>query len=494
MENDASYAERRKFHERLYLANREAAMFFHQTLLSPKGEKARAYLKKRGIDHKTIVRFGLGYAPDEWDALKKHLSEKKILAKDMSAAWLVKEKDGKSYDMFRNRVMFPIINTYGNVIAFGGRVLDDSTPKYLNSSDTPVFNKRKNLYAMNLLKQQRGLKAALLLEGYMDVISVSAAGVPGAVASLGTSFTKEQAHLLKRFVNNVYLSYDGDSAGQNAALRAAGILEEAGLNVRVISYEDGMDPDDFVRKFGLKGMTQKMKTSSTPIDFELNLLKQGYDLKTEDGRSDYLVEGCKILEKEKSPVKRERYIKRLSEETGYSVDAIARQSGAFSTNENSDGNIRYTNIHKRELTEKNTDDRLEVGLMKCILNHPEVYDHIKNEIKSEYFTDELLKKVFLEVIERTKKGVLPTYAELITTLTNEDEIKRCSALFLSDEQEIYDETYAVNCIHKLKIASLLRKREDMVLRLEKKKEMDGDLVRELSRLDREIYLERTKNT
>ena len=242
--DDDRLRQERALKERLYAACKDAAMFYHAKLLSEEGKEAQKYLMGRNIDAATAAKFGLGYAPPGWDNLLKYMTEKGYSNEHLLAAGLIIQGKGKDkyYDAYRDRVMFPIVSTAKRVLGFGARTMGNDTPKYLNTGDTPIFNKRNNLYGLNLQKGKH-LADIIIVEGYMDVISLYKAGVTNAVASLGTALTQQQARLIKRYVPKVYISYDGDSAGQNATLRGLDILAKEGLDVRVIVIPDNMDPD-----------------------------------------------------------------------------------------------------------------------------------------------------------------------------------------------------------------------------------------------------------
>ena len=249
--DDAGLQRERAYKERLYEACKAAARFFMETLIGPNGAPGRAYLAKRGLTSDSVKRFGIGYAPDSWDALKKHLQEAGFLQQELlDAGLLVHNTDRNSvYDAYRNRVIFPILGTNGRVLGFGARVLNNDKPKYINPGDTPIYNKRNNLYGLNLQKGQR-CEDLVIVEGYKDVIGLFEAGVTNAVASLGTALTVQQARLLKRFTQLVYIAYDGDAAGQNATIRGLDILSAEGIDVRVIVFPDKLDPDEFIRSHG----------------------------------------------------------------------------------------------------------------------------------------------------------------------------------------------------------------------------------------------------
>ena len=327
MEKDEDYERRRTQRERLLNANREAARFYHETLFTPAGEAALAYLRRRGLSDGVIRKFGLGASPDSWSSLSDRLLEKGWKLDELVLAGLTvkkKKDDGREryFDMFRNRAMFPIINTHGNVIAFGGRTLEKREPKYLNTSDTPVFNKRQGVYAANLLRQQRHLERVILVEGYMDVVSLTQYGVEGVCATLGTALTNEQARLLHRFAPQVYLGYDGDSAGQHAILRGLEILEQEGVPARVLDFPDGLDPDEFIRRDGIEGF-RKLPAIS-PAAYRLRRLKEQFDLSGQDGKLSYARAASDIIAAV-DPVEREVHLKDLSLATGFTRETLLEQ-------------------------------------------------------------------------------------------------------------------------------------------------------------------------
>ena len=315
----------RALRERIWEANRAAARYYHDLLWTPEGAEALTYLYKRGLDDSGIKRFGLGVSPRH-GGLTEHLMEMGFEEEVLIRAWLTGKKDGRLYDMFRNRAMFPIIDGSGRVLGFGGRIMGDGEPKYLNTSDTPVFNKRRNVYAMNFLRKERNLQAVILVEGYMDVVSLRNRGVPGAVATLGTALTDEQAALLRRFAPEVRVCYDGDSAGQKAILRALDIFEEAATPVRVLDIPGNMDPDDYVRANGAEGF-MKLRPMA-PAEYRLIREAEKHDLSTEDGRMQFALAGCEIVRRVRTPVEQDRWIRYLSERSGVDARVLARQVGA----------------------------------------------------------------------------------------------------------------------------------------------------------------------
>lgn len=324
VEDEQAYRRERAEKERLYAANKQAARFYFEQLFSPVGSRARAYLEKRGITERAIRRFGLGYAPGG-EALCRHLQEQGFTGEQLAMAGLSRTGERGDYDQFRDRVMYPIIDAMGRVVGFGGRVMGDSQPKYLNTSDTPIFNKRHHLYGIPLLKKQRDIARAIVVEGYMDVIGLDTAGVAGAVASLGTALTQEQARLIRRYTNEVLIAYDGDSAGQNAMVRGLDILEGQGLDVRVVVLPDGQDPDDLARSGGQEAFEALAQKALPLAVFKMKRAALEYDLSTQQGRTAYAMDASKILAEVKNPIERESYLKLLQVETGFSTQALADQ-------------------------------------------------------------------------------------------------------------------------------------------------------------------------
>ena len=315
----------RELKDRIYAANVEAARFYHAMIWKPEGAEALNYLHKRGLDDAGIRRFGLGATGNGRDTLTVHLLSQGYTMEELVKAGLSGEKDGRRYDMFRNRAIFPIINPQGKVLGFGGRILGDGNPKYLNTSDTPVFNKRQGLYALNMAKKERGLKRLILVEGYMDVVSLRQQGIEGVVATLGTALTEEQARLTKRYAPEVWVCYDGDSAGQKAILRALDIFEEQDVPARVLDIPGGMDPDDYVKANGAEGFEalRPMK----PSEYRMLRAADQVDLTTEDGRTQYAITCCNILKKVKNPVELENYLAKLTVQTGFDREVLLRQIG-----------------------------------------------------------------------------------------------------------------------------------------------------------------------
>lgn len=309
--------------EKMYAVMKDAARWFRTNLFEETGSDARKYIARRGISDTVLKRFGLGYAPDDWNKLVDYMQEKGVSKELLFKVGLAKEKNGKYYDAFRNRIMFPIIDRRMRIIGFGGRVMDDSKPKYLNSPETPIFNKRYNLYGIHTLNKLESVDSIMIVEGYMDVISLHQAGYTKVLASLGTALTQGQAKLLKRYSNEIYISYDGDTAGQNATLKGLDVLQAEGLKVKVISMPDGVDPDDFAKQYGIVGIQDKMAESKPLNDYKISVIEAKYDIKDEEQRKNFLQECCReVLAHIDTPIELSMYVNRLHNKTGYPVVAI----------------------------------------------------------------------------------------------------------------------------------------------------------------------------
>lgn len=338
-------AEKAKRKQLLMKINKEAARFFYKNLIN--NPEAMKYLQNRGLSIDIIKKFGLGYSLNSWDGLKNFMVSKGIKPELLySAGLLVKSNNnGSYYDRFRNRIMFPIIDLKGNVIAFGGRVMDDSKPKYLNSPDTEIYNKGYNIYSLNLVKGIKDLKNIIVVEGYMDAISLHQYGVNNAVASLGTAFTEQQAKLLKRYADEIIIAYDSDAAGQTATLRGLAILEKEGCNVKVIRLPKGKDPDEYIRKEGLDSFKKLIENSMSLIDYKIYNLKENTNIKEIEGRIRFVKQLARILSTIDSPAEVDAYIKKYSKEMQISEAAIYDELNRI-INKHSNGNNRHNKVDR----------------------------------------------------------------------------------------------------------------------------------------------------
>lgn len=400
---------------RIFELNRETARFFHACLLSPAGKEGLAYLTGRGLSEKTIRTYGLGFAPQGWDNLVGHLRSKGFTMDEMIAAAVVAKSNRNGrvrfYDQFRNRVMFPIIDLRGNVIAFGGRVMDDSKPKYLNSADTPVFKKSRNLFSLNLAKNQIENRKLILTEGYMDVISIYQAGFHNVVATLGTALTEEQARLMAQYADEVVISYDSDVAGQRASERAITLLSQAGITTRVLAMTGAKDPDEYIKKFGSARFKLLLEGANNPMDFELLKIKKEVDIKTDEGKLAYLRQGILVLARLKNSLEREVYAGKLAEETGVSKAAILDQVGGIikkevrtakkrEWNEVQSGRALYQDRINPQKASHLKAAMAEEQILVYLLRNPDGLKTALNSLAPEDFVTDFNRRVFTIIVQK----------------------------------------------------------------------------------------------
>ncbi len=494
MLNDEDYEKRRSQRERLLNANRDAARFFHETLFTPAGAASLDYLRGRGLNDSVIRKFGLGAAPDSWDALTKRLTEMGYTLQELQLVNLVQVREAdpgdentparprRVYDVFRNRVMFPIINQYGNVIAFSGRILEKGGErKYLNTSDTPVFNKRKNVFGANLLKKERHLDRVILVEGNLDVVSLTQFGIKGVCATLGTALTAEQAQLLRRFAPVVYLAYDGDSAGQHAILKGLDIFRAENIPCRVLDFPAGMDPDDFIRKEGPEGFNRLPVL--TPEAYRIRRLREEQDLSSREGKVAYARQVVSIIAG-LDPLERDGYIQDLTVATGFSRQVIQEQlSRELEARREAENNPWA----KRDALRRAQADPLEAAGMeppaeaasgpakkplseadRKILRAEEMLLGLvstgllpKDLTQEEDFSDPALKYLYQDLIS----GASP--ASLIDRAADAEERSRLTRLLLSPRAESTDELIAMaqDCVSAIRRGGYEKKRQELTERL-----------------------------
>ena len=410
-EADGAETSRRK---RLLELNREAARFFYAQLTAPSGRPGQEYVERRGISGTMVRNFGLGYAPDAWSTLLDAMEKKGYSPQDMFEAGLVKRgRNGGWYDTFRNRLMFPVIDVRGSVIGFSGRILGDGEPKYLNSPETPVFSKSRNLFALNLAKKSKS-GYIILTEGNIDVVSLHQAGFDSAVASLGTSLTAEQARLISRYAGEVVLCYDSDEAGRKAASRGISILEKLDLKVRVLQLSGAKDPDEYIRKFGADAFRNVLEGSAGQVEYRLKTVEEQNPPTTDEGKVDYLKAAAGLLAGLPNQVEREVYAARVAEKAGVSRDAVVSEVERLRRR-------RIRDARKREEKELSRpaaavqpqqkgiryDDprsaRAEEGLIRLLYLDPGLARG--RELPApEQFSSPLLGRFYTELLERIRSG------------------------------------------------------------------------------------------
>ena len=445
-------------------ANRAAAKFFHAELMSERGREALDYFLGRGLTIETIRHFGLGYAPDDWRALKNHLNQKGFDDTLLENANLLRrsEKNGKVnyYDNFRNRIMFPIIDPRGNVIAFGGRVMDDSKPKYINTSDTLVYKKSNGVFALNFAKNGNDGKL-IVAEGYMDVIALHQAGFTNAVACLGTALTKEQANLLSRYAKEVLISYDSDEAGQKATARAINIFSSTGLEVRVLRLSGGKDPDEIIRKYGAQRFRDIIEGAANDTEYRILRVREGIDISSDDGKLKFLSLAADILAELSSPIEVDIYASRLARELDVDKTALTAQvkyrrenfvrrrkaerereqqrmlmSGVSSKNPERSANLRAA--------------KAEETIIASLMRNPDFYQKLKDEISPDDFVTALNRRIFTVVTDRVSQGGSAEPFFLSSSFTP-DEMDEVTRLFRQSSQMRNTVEECMDCIKILKM-------------------------------------------
>lgn len=470
----------------------EAARFYFSNLVKSKN-RGYDYLRNRGLDDKTIKRFGLGYSQDSWNSLMDYLIEEKGYSQEelLECGLIGKStKTDKYYDKFRNRVMFPIFDYRGNVIGFGGRVLDDSLPKYLNSPDTLIFNKRHNLYGLNFARKNLSSRTVILVEGYMDLISLYQYGIQIAVATLGTALTSQQARLIKRYADNVIISYDSDGPGTKASLRAIDILVEAGLSVKVLDLKDAKDPDEYVRKYGTDEYRKAMKDAVPRIKFKIDNLKSYFDLSKDQDNIKFAQEAVNIIKQLKSPVEIDYYIKYLSEIVQLDEDAVKREiyGKSYSSRNLSNGKFNNKFNKKEEKPIEKMDaiqhgeELTEIKLMKIMMNIPAAREKVLLKIDEKELLMEDSKKILNYLSKINSEKIVET--DELEGINDEyiKSLKKTSleSINTKNMKEIEETVKSVrrNSLKK-KIDNLRMKQEELGAKSKILAESDKDAAKEL---------------
>lgn len=448
--------KQKEYKKRLHDVMRSAALMYHEILRSDEGAAARAYLARRGV-LQAAGKFGLGYAPDRYDTALKTLTAKGYSVKELVDAGLVRRKNDHAYDIFRGRVIFPVQDVNANVIALGGRIIGDGEPKYLNSPETLIFNKRENLYALNMVKKRQGLSEITLVEGYMDVVSLAAAGYDTAVAALGTAFTSGQARLIKRYASSAAVMLDSDRAGITAAQKACSILEKERLDTRVVLLDDGMDPDEYIRKYGLEALQRRVREGITPTELRLRTLKQGFNMQIEQDRVRYSTKACEIIGKLDNEIEKDRYYSKVARETGISVQTLSAQASR------GDGNNSLPNVVKLKDSSSAVDD--ETRLLSAVIERPELVKKL-GILESDFNLQEQ-RNAFSKILHQIKEGKTPTNGEIINMLSEEGDLKQKLAA-VSTRSDLED--FAFSLLMKLRIDNLENQKRSIVEQLNEQKE------------------------
>ena len=439
----------------LYKINELTGLFYAQNLNSPGGESAKNYLLKRGIKEESIKLFKLGFAPDKWDALINYLRAKNISLSLLEKAGLILPKEnGGYYDRFRNRVVFPIFDIKSRILGFGARVLDNTLPKYVNSPETLIYTKGKNLYGLSLAKETiREEDSVVVVEGNLDFIMPYQEGLKNIVASLGTALTVEQARLIKRYTHNVVMVYDADEAGQLATLRTLDIFIEEGMNVKVVSLPEGFDPDLFVRKEGIDKFKAQVEKAQNLFDYKLGVLKSRNQAKEIEGKAKIVSEMLPTINKFKNAVLKSEYIKRLAQGLDIKEDALLEETKKLKED-------RTYSDSNQATPKKLNINPTESLLIKLMLEEKELINQIRDTLEPADFQDERISKivsVMFDLMEQ-KKNIEPSL--LINYFKDEDIAQViCESTLLPEVSSQHKEEIIVDCIHRLKNTRLVHKRK-----------------------------------
>ena len=459
-QNDPRDAMRAKLKTRIYEMNRLAANFYYTNLIKGNNKAGLQYFAQRKLTPQTVKKYGLGFAPDSWDLLCKYLTSKGYSEDEIIAAWLGgRNRNGKLFDMFRNRVMFPIIDTRGNVLGFGGRVMDDSKPKYLNTADTPVFYKGSNLFSMNFAKNSN-TKRLILCEGYMDVIAVNQAGFENVVATLGTAITPDQARLISHYAEEVIIAYDSDGAGQKATRKAINHFADVGLRTKIIHMEGAKDPDEYIKKFGANRFRMLLDGSDDANAFMLDKCEDGLDLSSDMGKVELLKRSAAVLAGIESPLEREIYISRTAKKCDIPVQVLKThiedilRSNRRNARKKEWHNITSQVTYKRdeinpEAVELRKEAKAEETIIYYILRFPEEADSVSKEAPPEIFLTSFNKRVYTALLNRIAASDRFTLSLLADEFTAE-EMGRISGISANNRDFTIDRNVVTDCIAVLK--------------------------------------------
>lgn len=437
-----------RLRQRIFEANREAAHFYVQQLYTPEGKEALDYLKNRQLLPKTITHFGLGYSPRSRFELVNYLKSKGFSGTELIQANLANESQrGYPYDRFSDRIMFPIIDLQRRVLGFGGRIMSDIKPKYLNTSETPVFNKGENLYALQFAKNKANGQL-ILVEGYMDVIALHQAGFENAIATLGTALTREQAVVIKRYCDEVVICYDADEAGQRATARAIGILRPLDLNIRILTVPNGKDPDEFIKSHGEQGSARfrmLLNKSGNDIDYRLNKLRAKYQLDITQQRVDFLTEACQLLATLDNSIERDIYLSKLAEELSVEKDAVKQQTEKYIRIRQHKNKREVQQNLQRSLTaplaaEENPSGynlrtaSTEQALIALLMGNPDIAVKVLPTLSPDLFVTSFHRRICETLRERAAHGYDLAISDLSDTLSG-TEVSRLASILATHPRE-----------------------------------------------------------
>ena len=497
--NDISKAEEKniKLKNRVYKINELAAKFYHENLYKPTSKIAQDYIKKRKLNNATLKSFLMGYASNSSNELLRYLKEHGFTEEELLASCLIGKSDRGYYDKFRNRLMIPIRDERGRFIAFGGRVLDDSKPKYINSPENIVYSKGRNLFGLNVAREgvHGPLKRLLIVEGYMDAISLYQRGITNVVASLGTALTDSQGRLLRRNTEQVILGYDADGAGQQAIIRGMEILKSMDIDIRILQISGAKDPDEYVLKFGPEKMVKAMDEAISAIEFKIKVLRANLDLNNVNDKVKFLTEIAKILSNVDNNIEREVYIDRISKVYEISKNAIVSEVDKLLYR----SLAGVTKFEKSNIVLKDTQDsEIDVATRKregmvvyLLVDYTKLsFDRIKSVVDVDLIKSEKNKKIIGILYERIDLNNLPE--NIISLFEDEDDINYVSGI-LSYDFEISDVNKAIEDIEKVYYKEkLISLRNELILKLENNNDAEEADKKEIENELTNVILELTK--
>ncbi len=453
--DDDKIKEQKKQKERVLALLTDTARFYASNLKKEQAQKHVEYILKRKISIENVARFGIGASLNFAD-LPKHLLSKGYTYQEMTLSGVVDSKDGRYYDALGGRLIIPIINQFNQVVAFGGRLLEKADfAKYKNTRETFVFSKSNNLYNLNNLKKlknEKGLDGVIIVEGYMDTISLVGAGYHNVVASMGTSLTKDQARIIKRYTDKVFICYDGDFAGQKASIRGLEILRDEGLEVKVVSLPDGLDPDDVIKQMGAEGYRKLLLDAKPLIDFKLDIVRRTYDVNTVDGKRKYVVNAVKVIRESSSPAEQEDLLKTVRDVSGTTLEALKRE--LYSTEVK-----KEEPVSQKPLYVENAGDKLDIA-SRFVLASYLFNKNFANETeieKLEFFSP-AFKEIQNFIIDQRKKGERVKFNDLYEILSEEyfGEIGLIAGLETEENKKLDQATYFFDCVKTIKLEKINR--------------------------------------
>ena len=447
--DDEKIKEQKKLRERLLNILRDTAHFYVRNLKGEKGAEHYEYTLKRKMTTETITKFGIGASLD-FSSLPQYLRSKGYTDEEMVLSGAVGEKNGRYFDWLGCRLIIPVIDQFGNVIAFVGRRIDgEKIQKYINTKETVVFSKGKTFFNLNNLKKiknEKGIDAVIIVEGHLDVVSLSQAGFGNVVATMGTALTKDQARILKRYTDKVYISYDGDFAGQKASIRGLEILSEEGLEVKVVSLPDGMDPDDVVKNMGAEGYRKLLESAMPLIDFKLDILRRTYDVKTIDGKRKYVTNAIRVIRESSSPAEQEDLLKTVRDLTGTTFEALKRELYSVQDKPKAEKS-------NSPQFDDNTGDKTAIAarfiLAAYLFSKPYANETDINELE---FSMPVHQEIKQYILDKQKHNARPQFSDLYETISEEfsDEISRIAGMEAEENKTFDQATYFFDCVRTLK--------------------------------------------